>query len=101
LTRSGFPTKKKWQRKRNNADTGKFSHFILSSTLIEDQREDHVPCESSSLLSFRAARIVAMKKGVNKLDPGIYRPVAVLSNLSKIFERILNFLDGTDFFDSN
>jgi hypothetical protein len=52
--------------------------------------------------SFKAARIVAIHKGGNKLDPGNYRPIAVLSNLSKIFERVLynrivNFLDGTDF----
>jgi hypothetical protein len=55
---------------------------------------------------FKAARIVAIHKGGNKLDPGNYRPIAVLSCLSKIFERVLynriaNFLEGTDFFDSN
>jgi hypothetical protein len=55
---------------------------------------------------FKAARIVAIHKGGNKLDPGNYRPIAVLSCLSKIFERVLykrivNFLDGSDFFDSN
>jgi hypothetical protein len=62
----------------------------------------------SLLPSFKAARIVAIHKGRNILDSGYYRPIAVLSNLSKIFERvrvlynrIVNFLDGTDFFDSN
>jgi hypothetical protein len=56
--------------------------------------------------SFKVAHIVATHKCGNKLDPGNYRPIVVLTNLSKIFEsvlynRIVNFLDGTEFFDSN
>jgi hypothetical protein len=47
--------------------------------------------------SFKAARIVVIHKGGNKLDPGNYRPIAVLLNLHS---RIVIFLDGTDFFDS-
>jgi hypothetical protein len=59
-----------------------------------------------SLQALTLLVIVAFHKGGNKLDPGYYRLIAVLSNLSKIFERVLhnrivNFLDGTDFYVFN
>jgi hypothetical protein len=66
------------------------SLFLLRS-INKSMRDGQYPT------SFNAARIVAIHKGGN---PGNYRPIAVLSNLSEN-NRIVNFLDGIDIFDSN
>jgi len=56
------------------------------------------------LTSFKATRIVALHKDGPKNSPGNYRPIAIISNLSKIYEKIIynrvfNFLNDISFFD--
>ena len=53
--------------------------------------------------SLRAARMIALFKGGNRSDPSNYRPISLLSVLSKVFEkpmqkRLFSFLEAKKFF---
>jgi hypothetical protein len=71
---------------------------FLVRVIYKSMRDGRFP------ISFNAARIVAIRKSGNKLDPGNYRPhrsYRIFPRfLSSIYKRIVNFLDNTNFFDS-
>jgi Reverse transcriptase (RNA-dependent DNA polymerase) len=86
----------------------------ISTKILKDLSEDLNPHlvrtinklmkQGEFLTTFKTARIVALHKDGAKDCPGNYRPIAIISNLSKIYEKILynriyNYLNDSNFFD--
>ena len=70
-----------------------FSEFIYKSI-------NHCITEGSFIAEFQVAEVRPLYKNNGRADKSNYRPISILSNVSKIYERFL-FSQLYDYFDKN
>ena len=70
-----------------------FSEFIHKST-------NHCITEGNFIADFKEAEVCLLYKNDGRANKSNYRPISILSNVSKIYERCL-YSQLNDYFDKN